>query len=89
MVIWTENAISHMKKVFEKEKKEETKKYLQNLIEIINELDKNPDGAMDLTDVLCNYRLKQFVFMRNMIIYTIKENNIIVLTAYELEIKED
>ncbi len=84
MVIWTDNAISHITEFIDetKENTEEiSKAYMRKLIDYIDILETMPELGKNIKFVVSNYEIRQLIYKKHRIIYHIKENDIVILSV--------
>lgn len=84
MLIWTDNAITHITD-FIKEARSDTektaKKYMSKLVDYVDTLDDMNEIGKNLEYVVSNYKLRQVIYKSHRIIYTIKEDDIVILAV--------
>lgn len=84
MVIWTDNAISHITEFID-ERKEDTeesvKSYMRKLIDYTDILDTMPELGKNIEYMIANYEIKQLIYKKHRIIYCIKEKDIVILSV--------
>jgi len=83
MLIWTDNAISHIQE-FIKEARTDTEKtakaYMNKLVDYADSLDNMPKAGKKL-EIISNYELRQLIYKSHRIIYTVKAEDIVVLAV--------
>lgn len=83
MLIWTDNAISHIQE-FIKEARTDTeitaKAYMNKLIDFVDGIDKMSKVGKKL-EMISNYELRQLIYKKHRVIYTVKECDIVVLAV--------
>ena len=80
MVIWTDNALSHITEFIDeaKEDTEETaKSYMSRLVDYVDILETMPALGKNMEYIISNYEIRQLIW----IIYHIKENDIVILSV--------
>lgn len=84
MLIWTDNAISHITE-FIKEARTDTeetvKSYMNKLVDYVDTLDNMREIGKDFEYVISSYKLRQLIYKKHRIIYTIKDNEDVVILA--------
>lgn len=84
MLIWTDNAISHITE-FIKEARTDTeeiaKKYMNKLVDYVDSLENMNKMGKDFEYVVSNYKLRQLIYKKHRIIYTIKNDDIVILAV--------
>lgn len=84
MLIWTDNAILHITE-FIKEARTDTEKsakaYMNKLVDYVDKLDNMNKMGKELEYVVSNYKLRQLIYKSHRVIYTIKENDVVILAV--------
>lgn len=84
MVIWTDNAISHITEFIDgaREDTEETaKSYMRKLIDYTDILDTMPELGKNMDYIVADYEIRQLIYRKHRIIYHIKGNDIVILSV--------
>ena len=84
MVIWTDNALSHITEFIDeaKEDTEETaKSYMRRLVDYVDILETMPELGKNMEYIISNYEIRQLIYKKHRIIYHIKENDIVILSV--------
>lgn len=84
MVIWTDNALSHITEFIDeaKEDTEETaKSYMRKLVDYVDILETMPELGKNMEYIISNYEIKQLIYKKHRIIYHIKGNDIVILSV--------
>lgn len=84
MVIWTDNALSHITEFIDEEKEdtEETaKSYMRRLVDYVDILETMPELGKNMEYIISNYEIRQLIYKKHRIIYHIKENDIVILSV--------
>lgn len=85
MVIWTDNAISHITEFIDESKantEEPAKAYMEKLVDYVQILDNMPKiGKATEYSVNNIYELRQLIYKKHRIIYHIKEGNTVILAV--------
>ena len=84
MVIWTDNAISHITEFIDeaREGTENTaKSYMKKLIDYTEILEKMNEIGKKIDYILFNYEIRQVVYKKHRIIYHIKESKDVIILA--------
>jgi len=83
MLIWTDNAISHIQE-FIKEARTDTEKtakaYMNKLVDYVDGLDNMPKVGKKFK-MISNYELRQLIYKSHRIIYTVKADDIVILAV--------
>ena len=83
MLIWTDNAISHIQEFIKDARtdtEETAKAYMNKLVDYVDALDNMPKAGKKL-EMTANYELRQLIYKSHRIIYTVKENDIVILAV--------
>ena len=83
MVIWTDNALSHITEFIDeaKEDTEETaKSYMRRLVDYVDILETMPELGKNMEYIISNYEIRQLIYKKHRIVYHIKENDIVILS---------
>lgn len=84
MVIWTNNAISHITE-FINEAREDTNKvaksYINKLVDYVDILETMPEIGKKLEYIISEYSVRQMIYKNHRIIYNIKENDVVILAV--------
>ena len=84
MVIWTDNALSHITEFIDeaKEHTEETAKYyMKKLVDYVDILETMPELGKNIEYIISNYEIRQLIYKKHRIIYHIKGNDIVILSV--------
>ena len=84
MVIWTDNALSHITEFIDetKENTEETaKSYMRKLVDYVDILETMPKLGKNMEYIISNYEIRQLIYKKHRIIYYIKGNDIVILSV--------
>lgn len=84
MVIWTDNAISHITDFIDDSKynmEENSKSYMRKLIDYADILDTMPDLGKKVDNNIFMYQINQLIYKKHKIIYHKKENDIVILAV--------
>ncbi len=84
MVIWTDNAISHITEFIDETREdteESAKSYMRKLIDYTDILDTMPELGKNMDYIVADYEIRQLIYKKHRIIYHIKENNIVILSV--------
>ena len=84
MVIWTDNAISHITEFID-EAREDTeeiaKSYMRKLVDYVDILETMPELGKDMDFIISNYKIRQLIYKKYRIIYHIKGKDIVILSV--------
>ena len=84
MVIWTNNAISHITE-FINEAREDTNKvaksYINKLVDYVDVLETMPEVGKKLEYIISDYSVRQIIYKNHRIIYNIKGNDAVILAV--------
>ena len=84
MLIWTENAISHITEFINDARtdtEETAKNYMNKLVDYVDTLENMNKIGKNLNCMISNYKLRQLIYKSHRIIYTIKENDVVILAV--------
>ena len=84
MVIWTDNALSHITEFIDeaKEDTEETAKYyMKKLVDYVDILETMPELGKNIEYIISNYEIRQLIYKKHRIIYHIKGNDIVIFSV--------
>lgn len=84
MVIWTDNAISHITDFIDeaREGTEKTaKNYMKKLIEYADILETMPELGKKMEKIIADNDIRQLIYKKHRIIYCKKENDIVILSV--------
>ncbi len=84
MVIWTDNALSHITEFIDesKEDTEETaKSYMRKLVDYVDILETMPELGKNMEYIISNYEIRQLIYKKHRIIYHIKGNDVVILSV--------
>lgn len=84
MVIWTDNALSHITEFIDetKENTEETaKSYMRKLVDYVDILETMPKLGKNMEYIISNYEIRQLIYKKHRIIYHIWEKDIVILAV--------
>ncbi len=84
MVIWTDNALSHITEFID-ETTEDTggtaKSYMRKLVDYVDILETMPELGKNMEYIISNYEIRQLTYEKHRIIYHIKGNDIVILSV--------
>ncbi len=92
MVIWTDNAVSHITEFIDsvREGTEETAKaYMSKLIDYVDILETMPELGKVLKYKILGYDVRQIIYKKHRIIYHVKENNAVILAIIHTRLDID
>ncbi len=84
MVIWTDNAISHITEFIDETREdteESAKSYMRKLIDYTDILDTMPELGKNMDYIVADYEIRQLIYKKHRIIYHIKGNDIVILSV--------
>lgn len=84
MVVWTDNAISHITEFIDDAKvgtEETAKEYMNRLVDYADILQQMPKLGKEVETNVGNYEIRQMIYKKHRIIYQIKENDTIILAV--------
>lgn len=84
MVIWTDNAISHITEFISDAKndtEETAKNYMKKLVDYADILENMPQMGKNLEYILGNYEIRQLIYKKHRIIYHIKNDTVVILAV--------
>ena len=84
MVIWTDNAISHITEFIdesEDDTEEVAKSYMRKLVDYVDILETMPELGKNMNYIISNYEIRQLIYKKHRIIYHIKGNDIVILSV--------
>ena len=84
MLIWTDNAISHITEFIKDaktDKEEIAKNYMNKLVDYVYTLENMNEMGKDFEYVVSNYKLRQLIYKKHRIIYTIKNDDVVILAV--------
>ena len=84
MLIWTENAISNITEFINDARtdtEDTAKKYMNKLVDYVDTLENMNKIGKNLNCMISNYKLRQLIYKSHRIIYTIKENDVVILAV--------
>ena len=84
MVIWTDNAISHITEFIDESKddtEEVAKSYMRKLVDYVDILETMPELGKNMNYIISNYEIRQLIYKKHRIIYHIKGNDIVILSV--------
>lgn len=84
MLIWTDNAISHITEFIKEARtgtEEIAKEYMNKLVDYVDTLDNMNKIGKNLEYVISNYKLRQLIYKSHRIIYTIQEDDVVILAV--------
>ncbi len=82
MVIWTDNAISHITEFIDgvrEDTEENTKNYMRKLIDYTDILETMPEIGKKTDFFIFNYEIRQMIYKKHRIFYHIKGRNVVIL----------
>ena len=92
MVVWTDNAVSHMTEFIDdvRDDTEETAKaYMSKLIDYVDILETMPKMGKVLKYKVLGYNVRQIIYKKHRIIYHVKENNVVILAIIHTRLDID
>ena len=84
MVVWSDNAISHITEFIDEAKmntEETAKSYISKLIDYTAILETMPKAGKKMEYIVSKYEIRQMIYKKHRIIYHIKENDIVILAV--------
>ena len=84
MLIWTDNAISHITEFIKDaktDKEEIAKNYMNKLVDYVYTLENMNEMGKDFEYVVSNYKLRQLIYKKHRIIYIIKNDDVVILAV--------
>lgn len=92
MVIWTDNAILHITEFID-EAREDTnevaKSYINKLVDYVDILETMPEMGKKIEYIISNYPVRQMIYKSHRIIYSIKENDVVILAVLHTKLDID
>lgn len=82
MVIWTDNAISHITEFIDgaREDTEETAKaYMRKLVDYTDILETMPEIGKKMDYIISEYEIREMIYKKHRIIYHIRKNDVVIL----------
>lgn len=82
MVVWTDNAISHITEFIDeaREGTEETAKtYMRKLVDYTDILETMPEIGKKTNFYIFDYEIRQMIYKKHRIFYNIKEKDVVIL----------
>ena len=82
MVVWTDNAISHITEFIDevREGTEETaKNYMRKLVDYTDILETMPEIGKKTNFYIFDYEIRQMIYKKHRIFYNIKEKDVVIL----------
>lgn len=82
MVVWTDNAISHITEFIDevREGTEETaKNYMRKLVDYTDILETMPEIGKKTNFYISNYEVRQMIYKKHRIFYNIKGKDVVIL----------
>lgn len=92
MVVWTDNAISHITEFINSSKNDTeavSKAYMEKLINYADMLDTMHHLGKKMDYTIFEYELNQLIYKEHRIIYHIKENNVVILAVIHIRLDLD
>ena len=92
MVIWTDNAISHITEFIDdigKDTEKTAKTYMNKLVDYVDILESMPEIGKKIDYIIANYEIRQMIYKKHRIIYHIKENNTVILAVLHTRLDID
>jgi plasmid stabilization system protein ParE len=84
MVIWTDNAISHITE-FISDARTDTEKiaksYMQKLVDYVDILETMPQIGKKMDYIILDYEIRQMIYKKHRIIYHVKGNDTVILAV--------
>lgn len=84
MVIWTDNAISHITEFIDEARidtEKNVKNYINKLVDYTDTLEKMPKIGKKINYDISNYEIRQIIYKKHKIIYNIKDEDIVILAV--------
>jgi plasmid stabilization system protein ParE len=84
MVIWTDNAISHITEFIDNAKidtEETAKSYMRKLVDYTDILETMPEIGKNMEYIIFNYEIRQMIYKKHRIIYHINGNDVVILAV--------
>ena len=84
MVVWTDNAISHITEFIDEARidtEEVAKAYMNKLVEYVDILETMPEIGKKLEYIIANYEVRQMIYKKHRIIYHIKGKEAVILAV--------
>lgn len=84
MLIWTDNAISHITEFIKEARtdtEENAKEYMSKLVDFVDTLENMNKMGKSFDYVVSNYKLRQLIYKSHRIIYTIKDDDVVILAV--------
>ena len=84
MVVWTDNAISHIKEFIDEARtdtEETAKAYMNKLVDYADILETMPEIGKKMEYVISNYEIRQMLYKKHRIFYHIKGNDAVILAV--------
>ena len=82
MVVWTDNAISHITEFIDetREGTEETAKtYMRKLVDYTDTLETMPETGKKTNFYISDYEIRQMIYKKHRIFYNIKGKDVVIL----------
>lgn len=92
MVVWTDNAISHITEFIDEARndtEETAKSYMNKLVDYTEILETMPEIGKRIEYVISNYEIRQMIYKKHRIIYHIKENDAVILAVLHTKLDID
>lgn len=92
MVVWTDNAISHITEFIDdvrKDTEETAKSYINKLIDYVDILETMPKIGKKMEYIISNYEIRQMIYKKHRIIYHIKGNDTVILAVLHTRLDID
>lgn len=89
MVIWTDNAVSHITEFIDeaKEDTEETaKSYMRKIVNYVDILETMPALGKKIEYVIYNLEIRQIIYKKHRIIYYIENNDTVILAILHIKL---
>lgn len=92
MVVWTDNAISHITEFIDEARndtEETAKSYMNKLVDYTEIFETMPEIGKRIEYVISNYEIRQMIYKKHRIIYHIKENDAVILAVLHTKLDID
>lgn len=89
MVIWTDNAITHITEFIDEAKngtEDTAKKYMNKLIDYVDILENMPKIGKKLENTLYDYEIRQMTYKKHRIIYHINGKDVVILAILHIRL---
>jgi|GEM_PF-2344070 len=92
MVIWTDNAISHITEFIDsarEDTEEITKSYMNKLVDYTDILETMQELGKKIEFAISDYEIRQMIYKKHRVIYHVKDNDIVVLAVLHTRLDFD